>query len=442
MQRGAFLFPVLGLVVAAGLLASERLTAAPPPDGRIHVAYWEKWTDFEFDSMKRVVDAFNASQNRIQVDILSVSNIEDKTLMAISGNIPPDVAGLYGAFVAQYVDANAIQPLDDYAKANGVSSDQYIPAFWDQNVIRGRLYSLPSTPATVALHYDRELLRQAGLDPDRPPQTTEELVAMADRMTVRDGKGHLKVSGFLPTEPGWWNWMWCPFFGGRLWDGKGKITINEPASVRGFAWAQSFARKYGASALSTQRGGFGQFNSPQNGFMAKQLAMEAQGVWMYNFIHKYAPKLDWAASPFPFPKDRPDLARPTVVDMDVLCIPRGAKHPKEAFEFIKFVQSQKGMEMLCMGQKKLSPLRKVSPEFLATHPNPYIKLFTDLAYSKNAYSTPKLGIWKEYNDEINAGFDAIMLMQKTPQQALDDVAKRMQPKLDLYLRRRRQRGEL
>lgn len=440
MDRSAFLIPSLVAAVAVGIGVSERLTAAPPPDRRVHVVYWEKWTGFEFDAMKRVVDSFNASQSRIQVDLLSVSGISDKTLMAIAGGVPPDVAGLTGALMAQYADAKAVVPLDDMAHASGIRADQYVPSFWAPGVIRGKLYSLPSAPATIALHYNREMFAEAGLDPDRPPRTAEELASVADRLT-RKKNGRLLVSGFLPTEPGWWNWMWCPFFGGRLWDGKGKITINEPASVRGFAWAQGFAERYGAAAISTQKGGFGNFSSPQNGFMSKQIAMEAQGVWMYNFIDKYAPKLKWGAAAFPHPADRPDLADPTVSDEDVLAIPRGAKHPKEAFEFIRYVQSPKGMEMLCLGQKKQSPLRKVSPEFWAKHPNPAIRLFDRLGYSKNAFSTPKLGIWKEYDDEINAAFDAIMLRRKTAQQAMDDVAARMQPKLDTYLRRLRQRGE-
>lgn len=442
MQSGAFLLPVLGAAVLVAVGASEALTSPPPADQKVHVAYWEKWSGFEFDAMKEVVDEFNRSQDRIQVDILSVSTIEDKTMMSIAGHVPPDVAGLYGANVAQYADAKAVIQLDEMAREAGISRDQYITPFWDQGVIRGKLFSLPSTPATVALHYNRALFKKVGLDPDKPPQTTEELVAMCDKLTVKDKKGHLKISGFLPTEPGWWNWFWCPMFGGRLWDGNGKITINEPESVRGFEWAASFAKRYGAQAISTQKGGFGAFSSPQNGFLSDQIGMELQGVWMYNFINMYAPKLDWAAVPFPHPANRPDLATPTIIDEDVLCIPTGAKHPKEAFEFIKFVESQKGMEMLCMGQKKQSPLKNVSKEFLAKHPNKFIKLFTDLGYSKNAFATPKLGIWKEYNDELNSTFDTIMLEQKTPKQALDDLVKRMQPKLDLYNRRLQQRGEL
>ncbi len=445
MDRGAFVLPGLAIVVLGTFWYSEHLAKNDPVDGKVHVKYWEKWTDFEFDSMKHVVDVFNSEHPNIQVDILSVSGIQDKTLMAISGNIPPDVAGLYGGNVTQYADDHAVYTLDDMCKEAGISADQYVPAFWNVCTVRNHIYAMPTTPASVALHWNKDMFKVAGLNPDKPPATWEEVAQMADKITTRDPGGHIKQAGFLPAEPGWWNWMWGPLFGGKLYEvdaqGKGHVTINSPDNVRGFEYCASFAKKYGPGNLSTFRNGFGQFSSPQNGFLAGHLAMEPQGVWMYNFITKFAPDLKWSAAELPYPADRPDLKAGTIIDLDVLCIPRGAKHVKEAFEFVKFVESQRGMEMLCLGQKKASPLIKVSPEFYARHPNPYIKLFAELPKGKNAYAVPKVGIWPEYTSEIDSAFSKIMLEQETPQKALDDVANRMQPKLEQYESRLKARGE-
>jgi maltose-binding protein MalE len=97
--------------------------------------------------------------------------------------------------------------------------------------------------------------------------------------------------------------------------------------------------------------------------------------------------------------------------------------------------------MLCLGQKKITPLKAVSPGFIENHPNPFIKLFIKMSYSKGAVSTPKLGIWSQYKDEISSAFDDITLMTKTPKQALDDVTNRMQPMLDQYQYRLHLRGE-
>jgi ABC-type glycerol-3-phosphate transport system substrate-binding protein len=173
--------------------------------------------------------------------------------------------------------------------------------------------------------------------------------------------------------------------------------------------------------------------------MSDKVAMELQGVWMYNFISQFSPKMHWAAAPFPYPADRPDLASPTIVDEDVIVIPRGAKHPNESFEFIKYVESQPAMEKLCLGQQKNSPLSHVSDDFWRRAKNPFIRLFYRLAYSKNALVTPKTGIWTEYGAELTNAFDEVSLLHKTPEQALKEVDARMQPKLDQYLLRLRAR---
>ncbi len=434
-----WLLPGLGVAVLAAGVASEKVTTIVHPPGPTRIMYWEKWTGFEFDAIKAIVNDFNKSQNRIFVDLLPVSNISQKTMMAVSAGIPPDVAGLFGPNVAQYADDGAVIALDDLCREAGITPDHYIPAYYDIGVYRGRLWSLPSTPASTALHYNRDLFAKAGLDPDRPPQTIEELDAMADKMTTRKPNGTIDVSGFLPSEPGWWNWSWGYFFGGALWDEDSKITASAPENVRAFEWVQSYSKKYGPGNIQTFRSGFGNFSSPQNAFMSQKVGMELQGVWMYNFITQYAPEIRWSAAPFPHPADRPDLANLTMVDEDVLVIPRGAKHVKEAFEFIAYVQSQPAMEKLCLLQKKNSPLSKVSDHFWSTHENPYIRLFYDLSLSKNSIAPPKLPIWAEYGSEMNNAFDKIQLMQTTPLEALKAVDARMQPRLDQVLDRQRRR---
>lgn len=432
-------FPLFALTLLAVLAWSESITRPVERQDRVEVVYWDKYTEFEEEALRKIVDYFNKSQQKIYVNFLSVSDIQSKTLMAIAGGSPPDIAGLFGPDVAQYADANALTPLDDYCGEAGITERNYVPIFWDVCNYRGRVYALPSAAAATALHYNTELLAKAGLPPDKPPKTIEELDAMAAKMTKRDAKGALKTVGFLPAEPDFWVWAWGYFFGGRLWDGKDKITADSPENVRAYEWVARFSERYGKENTLNFRAGFGNFSSPQNAFLAGKVAMEIQGAWMDNFVHRYTPSLKYAVAPFPYPADRPDLANPTLADTDVFVIPRGAKHPDEAFEFIKFMQSQKGMEMLATGHRVISPLIAQSKEFRAKHPHTYLKLFSELPLSQNAYFPPKLGIWREYQSEMENAFQEIILLRKTPKEALARVRERMQPKLNSYLKIRRLR---
>lgn len=436
-----FRVPLTGLVVAI-LAAGFWLLFRPDPapaDGKIHIRYWEKWTGFEEEAMRKVVNTFNARQNRIHVDMLAVSQVNKKMLLATAGGNPPDVAGVWDYDVVTFADFNALRPLDDYCAPAGIGAEDYLPAYWDLCRHRGRTYALPTTPASVALHWNRRLFREAGLDPDRPPRTLEELDVMSDRLTKRDAAKKITQAGFLQAEPGWWNWGWGFWFGGRLWDGVGRVTLKTPENIQAFTWVKRYSDRYGAKDLSVFQAGFGNFSSPQNAFLAGQVAMVQQGVWMANYIHNNNPSLDWDAAPFPYPADRPELARSTPVGLDVLVIPTNAKHPNEAWEFIRFVQSQEGMEMLCDGQWKHSPLSSVSPRFYRDHKNKRIKLFYDLAAGPNTFSWPRVGIWREWQDEMKTSFEKIWTNGEPPEKALEYVENRIQPRLTRYLKNMRER---
>jgi multiple sugar transport system substrate-binding protein len=433
------------LIALAVLVGAVLVVYGRPPEvtvpGRTVITYWEKWTGFEGDAMRATVDAFNQSQDEIFVKMLTVSQVDRKMLLATAGNDPPDVAGLWSGNVNVYADKGALLCLDDYCAEAGIGPEDYIPCYWELVQHRGHTWALPSTPASIALHWNKRLFREAGLDPDRPPKTIEELDEYAAKLTKYNDDGSIKQLGFIPAEPGWWNWGWGYFFGGRLWDGGSRITCASAENIRAYTWVRTYAEKYRVKQLQTFQSGFGNFSSPQNPFLSGVVAMELQGVWMHNFIDMYAPDLEWGAAPFPYPADRPDLANTTIVEEDVLVIPASARHPKEAFEFLKFVNSQPGMEQLCMGQRKLSPLAEQSEAFLRDHPHPYLSVFTDLAKSENAMVPPSFSLTQEYQSELTAAFDDIWLMRASPEEALTKVQERMQAKLDTEIARWARRGK-
>lgn len=435
----AMKLPVFLVAVAGLIVYSESLTRTPTRTDRVEIVYWEKWNDFEGNAMREVVNDFNASQDKIFVRYLTVSGIENKTLTSTAAGIPPDVAGLYDKNVAPFADNNALIPLDDFCKEAGIRPDQYISAYFDICDYDGKIVALPTTPGSTALHYNVDHLASVGYN--NPPETIEELDEIVNKLTiVNPKKGESKRLGFLPAEPGWWNWAWGYPFGGKMWDGE-KLTVNSPDNIRGYQWVRSFSERFGKQNLQTMKSGFGTFSSAQNPFMDGTVSMVLQGVWMANFIEQHNKNLKWKAAPFPYPKDRPDMKNNTNILLDVLVIPRGAKHPKEAFEFIKYVQTQKAMEKLCLLQKKHSPLLAVTDEFYANHPNPNIKLFAELAKSPSAYAFPQIGMWPEIEQEIGVAFEEVWLMNKTTKEALDYVQNRMQPKFEKYQQQMKKRRE-
>jgi ABC-type glycerol-3-phosphate transport system substrate-binding protein len=443
------LLAVLGVGSLVLLAFGPREGDAFPKDATI-VDYWEKWGGDEAAAMKQIVDDFNAGVGRdkhIFVRFLSTSGIEQKTLVATAAGVPPDVAGLYNQDIAQFAAMNALTPLEELANAHGITAPTYKKVFWDECCYEDRLYGLVSSAYDIGLYYNTEIfaqradaLRAHGLDPTRAPRTIAELDAYAAALDVRDPTGHLDSAGYIPLEPGWYQNYTCIWFGGTWWDNvHRRFTFTDPGVVRAYTWIQSYSKRLGSQVETEFRAGLGNFDSPQNAFLAGMVAMEQQGTFLANFIQKQRPSMagKWAAAPFP--SADPNLKDVTYCNCDVLCIPRGAHHKSEAFEFIAFVNRQDEMEKLANLHCKISPLARVSDQFLDHHRNPYIRVFDALAASPNAHATEPVPILNEVNDEMNNFVQKLALQQTTPEEGLKAMQDRLQRSYDDFVEEQRER---
>lgn len=420
-------------ILLATMLVLGGCAPAEEHPGRITITYWEKWTNFEKDAMTDIVNRYNASQDKVFVKYLSISQIDRKLLLAAAGGNPPDIAGFWSDTVVSFADKGALLPLDGLMKRDGIARADYLPSMIECCEYKGFMWGLPSTPGSLGLHYNKKEFREAGLDPDKPPTSIKELNEYARKLTKYAPDGSITQMGLVPHDPGWWPQMWGWYFGGHLVDADCKtVTCDSPENVRAYKWFRSFVKDYDGKAVRRFDSSFrGQFASPSNSFMAERVAMQLQGVWMSSFIKEYGPNVEWAVAPFP--GESGDTENPPALMMaDLLVIPRGVKHVEEAWDFIKFVQQQKNMEELCLKQRKFSPLVKVSEDFYKGHPNPYIRVFRKLAESKNAYPAPDVPIWAEYKDELNSAVQQIWTSEEDVdvEALLKTIKKRLQPKLD------------
>ncbi len=455
---------VLMLATAAAVLAFGPRQQHGVPAGVVVVDYWEKWTGPEGAQMASIVDDFNRTvgqQKHIYVRIVTTSNIDKKTLVAVAGGVPPDLAGMWDPQLVQFAAQGALMPLDQLAAEHGITAATYKKVYWDACHWDGHLYALVSTPATIALVYNKaafrdsaDQLRAAGLDPERPPRTMDELDRYAKAVERKDPAGRLTRSGILPAAA-WYLYVTPYWYGGDVWDPAARrFTLTSQACVKTFEWVQSYSRRLGAKSVTDFKTGMGNFDSPQNPFLAGTEVMQQQGPWMANFILSYRPSMfgvpdekgydtklpaaqrkamcEWGAAPFP---QADGLGPPiTYAAFDTLIIPKGAKHPREAFEFAAYVNTQPVMEKLNNMHSKNSPLAAVSDDFLQHHKNPYIDVWDDLARSPNARGIPQVPIWPEAEDEIAALVQRLVLNPDLPvKPALAELQDRLQGKYDRFM---------
>lgn len=442
--------------VAYAIFGPRGMKATPP--GRVALDYWDKWTGQEGQAMRRIVDRFNASQERIWVRYFSLSAIDQKAMVAIAGGDPPDLLGLWNFSFPAFAESRALVPLDEL---NESYADDLAPVFRDRygeerwvfdperyaepalELLRykGMMWGAVSTCSTMALYYNRALFREAGLDPDRPPRTIAELDRVAERLTDFGPGGSVRRAGFVHREPGWWDWIWGFFFGGRLLNEDAtRATAAAPENVRGFEWLQTYPERIGASRLLAFQSGFGNYNSVQQPLLAGKVAMALHGPFLANVVRTFRPDFDYGAAPFPVEDRLYDPDRPIgLIEADVLCVPRGCRHPREAFEFVAYTQRRECLEALARDHAKPSPLAEVSPGFASDHPNRWIEMHNRLVQSPRAFPKPQTRVWPEYEREFIGKMGAMWDLRIDAAQALREIEARGQEFIDQALERSRRR---
>ncbi len=458
----AFVFGAVAL-----LLFGPRPNIERAEEGVVIINYWEKWGGREGAQMRQIVEDFNATKTKnkhgqvIKVNYLTVSSVNIKVMVATAAQVPPDVAGIWDYDIPQYGSLDALLPLDEWAAEVGITEDYYKPVYWEGCCFEGKLYALVSTPWVTALHWNKELfekaadkLRAAGLDPTRPPRTIEELDRYAEVLTTYSPSGdQIEQAGYMPSYPLWLTGNIPYWFGATQYDPiERKILFDSPEALAGYEWIRSYSEKYGKRLVNKFQQSAVQGGQAQDPFIIGTLAMQLSGPWVVNQFEQYRPTANrwrmskaeeaklpyeqrkanylWGAAPFPSADGKQRVA---FTSADVLAIPRGAKHPEEAFAFIAYVNRRDVMEKICSLHGKNSPLAEVSPEFIENHSNPYIDVFESLASSPNVHTAPDVPILPKMRHEMSVLVERVYLMTMEPADALRESQQRLQSSLDRFL---------
>lgn len=410
ITRRSAVLGALGAGLGYALWPERSRAARRAPAGRLELTYWEKWTGPEGAALQQIVDWFNDSQDKLWVRLLSVSDITSKAMVAIGGGDPPDLVGLFTYSIPVYSEARAIMPLTEFAHLGAIDIERYAPGIANLLTHDGKQWAGVNTCYTLGLYYNRRLFGEAGLDPDSPPRTTEELLEFAERLTIREPGGRITQLGFAQILPLWWPYSWPMFFDAPIYDRKSDTcTIDSRGCVAAYEWVQRSAERLGAAATRAFAQDFLRaMHGAGDPFISERAAMIVQGPWVANFIREYNPSLDYFAAPGPIEPGLPDPEQPRgMLEADVIMIPRGCPHPEEAYEFLKFTQRQDVQEKLCSMHCKPSPFRTVSEEFKATHPNRAVAVFDAIAKSPRVSVLPQTSAWERFSDETTSAFDAI-----------------------------------
>jgi len=365
------------------------------PAGAAETITYSGWLGTYDKNADLIIQIKNKFKEKTGAELKIVDTAFDKalnqaTVTTMAGN-PADAIHLIAGWVPAVQGIGGLEPLDGYFSKEKLET---IPkALRDSVSVDGKLYALPWVPGPIHPHYNRNLMKEAGLDPDEYPQTWPELKDLIMKICALPDKNGAKIYGAaLRTSQNPNSAQWSiPIMYGHGGDIQedGKVRFNTPENQAAFKWLQDIATS-GCTAV-----GHGHAES-RNTFAAGRAGVILEGPWGRGLVEnmsggKMTVAADGDVWVAPVPK-APDGTRKTIGNPHEITMSSKSKNKELTAAFLDmliFDESNTTMYFDINGQIPTSsmPLLKKGPVGADT----YSQIFIDsLAYTHdNPWKSPK-----------------------------------------------------
>lgn len=223
-------------MLLAGLMAGVSSFAATSANA-VEIEYWQYVFDTRVDAMNQLIQRFQEENPGITVKqtTFPYADYQTRLVAATMARSGPDVVQLFYGWTDQFVRGRVIQPLSSETFPHDEIESEFFPIVSAMKR-DGEYYGLPTAVRSLALFYNKNLFEEAGLDPEAPPTTLEELVAAAKAIAQTDAAGNMSTAGMTLDMAGqdhqWWREVLIRQFGGAPYnDDHTEVAYNSEAGI-------------------------------------------------------------------------------------------------------------------------------------------------------------------------------------------------------------------
>jgi multiple sugar transport system substrate-binding protein len=375
---------------------------------KVDLNLWNGFTGGDGDIFKKLVTQFNGEHQNIAVTVATYrwEDYYAKLPGAVSSGSGPDIAVMHMDQLATFAARQIIQPLDDVASTLGLTEADFAPTVWQGGIYKEKRYGIPLDMHPLGFYYNKTLMQQAGLDPEKPPTNRQEYEQALAALKAKGIQGFW-VSPFQFTG-GMSGYSVLYQFGGSLFSPDAQTaTYNSPEAVEAVTWMVDMVKNGYSPANVGQDADYVAFKGGKNAF-------NWNGIWQINDLKK-SPDVQWGVAPLPQIGTK-QAAWANSHNFTIVQQKRGADANKVsgAKVFINWL-SEHSLEWAAGGQVPARKAVRDESGFQAlTEVN---ALAPELEYAAFPPAAPGIGdvITTFYN-----AFNEAVLGKKQPKQALDD----------------------
>ncbi|MBE3554310.1 MAG: ABC transporter substrate-binding protein [Thermicanus sp.] len=403
----------------------------------IKVIWWHAMGGELGKAVDKIVSDFNASHTDIQVEAVFQGTYDEalnKLKASLGSNSGPTLMQVYEIGSRFMIDSKAITPIQTFVDAEKFDLSQLEENILGYYTIDGQLNSMPFNTSNPILYYNKDMFKAAGLDPDKPPRTYEE-VAQAAKALTKDGKYGASFAIY-----GWFMEQFFANQGAELVDnGNGrdgmatKSLVNSDAGVKTLEWWKKMVDDKVMLNLGRKT------NDTKAAFVGGQVAMTLDSTAsLRGIVDAVGNKFEVGTAFLPRPQDAKDGG--VIVGGASLYIlnNRPEEEQKAAWEFIKFLISpaQQAQWHISTGY---FPITKAAYDEPILKENmrkfPQFQTAVDQLHAtklNRATQGAVMGVFPEARQITERAIEETLNGQKSPKDALDQAAQEITSKIQEY----------
>jgi len=394
------------------------------------VVFWQAMGGPLGDALKELIDEFNRTHPDIHVTSINMGNytaLSQKLMASIQTGNQPNLAQAYEAWIANFIDGNVIIPIEDFIAKDPNFGEEDLNDFYDvfikSNTMNGKLVSFPFNKSVRVQYYNKDILFQNDLDPNRPPKTWDEFLQYSKLLTQDlDGDGKIDQYGTTLKISAWQFENLLLQAGGEIMDETNtKPLFNSPEGVEALEYLNILLNENKSAYLSPGYEG-------QKDFTARKIAFYEDSSVSMAYMLRTGIDFNLGISAIPVKKTKRNIISGTNV---VIFDSQNEKVEWAAWEFVKWFteakQTARWSELTYyMPVRKSAFQEEALKKRMESNPE-IASVYEQLEY---ATYEPQISEWFETRKYLEEQvIEKVVRGTISPQKALNNAAKLIEEKI-------------
>jgi sn-glycerol 3-phosphate transport system substrate-binding protein len=436
--------PALGSARSAWGATSPKCpvgAAKKASDKPVQITLWHAVTAENETTLQKLTDQFNASQKNVKVKLVnqvSYESLFEKYKAGLGGGDLPDLALLGDTSLQSAIDSQSVLPVQACVNADKYPLDDFIRRTIAYYSVGGQLIAMPFSVSNPVLYYNKQAFEKAGLDPEKPPTTLDEIKSVSKKLV----DAGVTTKGFAFKSEPWILEHWLAKAGKTyVNNGNGrrsratKTTFDNSVGVGVFSWLNDMVDS--GLAVNTGSNNFDNMFALGNGNAAMTIDTSANlGTVIKVLQAGQFPNVTVGVAPMPGPVGKGGV----LVGGGALYIVKGTSKAKQdaAWQYIKYLvapeqQAEWGARTGYVPIRTSATGLPAIQELWATHPEfkvAYDQLVTGV--NNAATAGPVIGPYQEVRDGVVDQLNAMFTQGKSPKAAVKSAAENGTSQIEEY----------